>query len=103
VKIGTSAIFSSYQLTNQVANIGESFLQRKSVSETGKREDICCIGYLMTELMDPETYSRNNRTIELQNRGSWSSGILDFHSCTQAKSLKELKLVRTTLTIVNLC
>ena len=69
------------------------------ISEDTERKDICTVGFLMKELMEPETSLQNPDSIVLQYPENWPDGwgIRTFLEATQSSTLDELKKVQIPL------
>ena len=72
-----------------------SFALKRYITAESKRKDICSVGFVMMELMEPTTYILNPHSTELQSPERWEdgSGIKEFLEATQNQSLEELENV----------
>jgi len=78
------------------ANIGDSFIEERQLNPDSERNDICSLGAVMMELMEPTTYILDAQSTKLKDPDKWknSLGVEDFLAATHHKSLQELKQVR---------
>jgi hypothetical protein len=76
------------------ANIGESFVRKRYITVENKSYDVCSLGFVMVELMEPTTYILDPYSTELRNPEKWRDGIKNFLNATQKLPLEQLKYVR---------
>ncbi|KAL9631870.1 MAG: hypothetical protein Q9164_005656 [Protoblastenia rupestris] len=83
----------------KVANVGDSFIEKRQLNPDSERNDIRSLGAIMMELMEPTTYILDLQSGKLKDSDKWknSLGIEDSLAATQSKSLQELKQVNGTV------
>ncbi len=80
----------------KLANVGDAMLNDVKISEDTERKDVCTVGLVMKELMEPETSLQNPDSIVLKYPENWPDGwgIRTFLKATQSSTLDELKKVQ---------
>ncbi|MCJ1422777.1 hypothetical protein MMC29_000657 [Sticta canariensis] len=77
----------------KIANVGDSFIEKRLFNPDSERNDVRSLGAIMMELMEPTTYILDPQSTKLKDSDKWknSLGVEDFLAATQHKSLQELK------------
>jgi len=80
----------------KLANVGDAMLNDVKISEDTERKDVCTVGLVMKELIEPETSLQNPDSIVLKYPENWPDGwgIRTFLEATQSSTLDELKKVQ---------
>ena len=80
----------------KLANVGDAMLNDVKISEDTERKDVCTMGLVMKELMEPETSLQNSDSIVLKYPENCPDGwgIRTFLEATQSSTLNELKKVQ---------
>lgn len=73
--------------TNEPGNVGSYMLELNQVSAL---ETTSSLGFMMMELMEPETASGKPNMIVLMRPERWSREIRDFQTLTQRARIEEL-------------
>jgi hypothetical protein len=83
----SKSVYFVLQRTKQITYIMQPTLERLA--------DIGSLGYIMVELMEPETYMLDPQSINLQRPGLWKDqwGIRSFLEATQNQPLQTLMSV----------
>ena len=83
----------------KLINVNDVMLNDVKISENTERKDICTMGFLMKELMEPKISLQNPDSIVLQYPENWPNdwGIRTFLKATQSSTLNELKKVQIFL------
>ena len=80
----------------KLTNVGDVMLNDVKISEDAERKDVCTVGFLMKELMEPKTSLQSPDLIVLKYPENWPDGwgIRTFLEATQSSTLNELKKVQ---------
>ena len=80
------------------ANIGDSIVEQRELTEEKAREDTRCLDFIIIKLMEPATYALNPRTLTLEHPARWraNTGLKDFLASTGSSSLNVLAQVPLT-------
>ncbi|KAL8765909.1 MAG: hypothetical protein Q9209_007152 [Squamulea sp. 1 TL-2023] len=86
-------------LTTDPANIGDSILDGRLLTEATARNDIRSVGLVMVELMEPESAIRKPAQTHLARPEAWKdeSGIKDFLDATRSEPLVALRKREQTI------
>ncbi|KAL4780124.1 kinase-like domain-containing protein [Aspergillus varians] len=95
VDISLNNIFLTQAGDVKIANVGSCLLRRNRERRPG--DDIRALGFMMMEIMEPDTASAKPNVIVLMRPERWSREIRNFQSVTQKFSLGELLCVSEIL------